>query len=176
MATGVAAFDAARWAAHVPRSLKMGPCMRRLATGLALAALTVSALAACASGPEAATTGTRPPVGKGPAGTDFGYWNRDAEGSVDQAFRSHITATYKVADTARAQKTLEADGFRCQDGNRPDGQPVPALECTRQVKVNEDVHAWSVQFWPSEPRPRARYTRTHVRDPLRNYDESPKRN
>jgi hypothetical protein len=115
-------------------------------------------------------------MGAGPAGTDFGYWNRDAEGSVDQAFRTHVAATYRINETARARANLEMDGFVCQDANRPDAQPAPELSCTRQFKLNEDVHAWSVQFWPSEPRPRARYTRTHVRDPLRNYDENSSRN
>lgn len=147
----------------------MGPSMRRVWAALALTVLA----GACAS---SGNVGARPPMGKGPAGTDFGFWNRDAEGSVDQAFRTHVAASFKVTETAKARATLEADGFACQDGNRPDAQPVAELSCTRQFKMNEDVHAWSVQFWPAEPRPRARYTRTHVRDPLRNYDENSSRN
>ena len=131
-------------------------------------------LGACAS--NNVIVGERPPIGRGASGTDFGYWNRDAEGSVDQAFRSHITATYKIGDAAKARANLTADGFSCQDGNRPDGAPVPDLECTRQFKLNDDVHAWSVRFWPNEPRPQARYTRTHIRDPFRSYDDSPGRN
>jgi hypothetical protein len=151
--------------------MSMGLSMKRMWAALALALM--AAAGACASG---GAGGARPPMGKGPAGTDFGYWNRDAEGSVDQAFRTHVAASYKMSEAAKARANLEADGFSCQDGNRPDAQPVPELSCTRQFKMNEDVHAWSVQFWPSEPRPRARYTRTHVRDPLRNYDENSSRN
>ncbi len=138
------------------------------------AALLAAVLGGCAS--SAGIVGERPPVGRGAAGTDFGYWNRDAEGSVDQAFRSHITSTYRIADAAKARAALETDGFSCVDGNRPEAQPVPDLECTRQFKLNDDVHAWSVRFWANEPRPQARYTRTHIRDPFRSYDDSPGRN
>jgi hypothetical protein len=66
---------------------------------------------------------------------------------------------------------LERDGFECKDGNRPDGRPVPALECLRQYERNEEVHAWSVQFWPDDREPRARYTRTHLRNPFAGPDK-----
>lgn len=131
-------------------------------------------LTACASS-QPDNGGPRPPEGPGRAGINFGYWNRDAEGSVDQAFRTFIVARYPAADLAKARKDLEADGFKCIDGNRPDGRPVPNLECTRLYKGGEDVHAWTVEFWPQEVRPKARYTRTHIRNPMKNYDSSPKR-
>lgn len=114
----------------------------------------------------ASTEGARPPQGTGPAGTDFGYWNRDAEGAVDASFRQFITSRYDEADLSRAQADLTTDGFTCRDGNRPDGRPVPALECTRLFELNDDVHAWTVEFWPRDNEPRARYTRTRIRIPI----------
>ncbi len=117
---------------------------------------------ACASG--GGSDGPRPPQGVGAGGTDFGYWRRDAEGAVDAAFRVFVTGKYDGGDTARAQTDLTADGFECQDGNRPDGRPVPELECIRVYQLNEDVHAWSVEFWPDEAEPRSRYTRTRIMD------------
>jgi len=142
----------------------------RLATRLAMAAAALVLAAGCSSGPQI-NGGPRPPQGPGAAGTDFGFWNRDAEGSVDSAFRTSVMRTYNVGDEAKAQKTLEADGFVCRDGNRPDGAPVPQLECTRLFKLGDDVHAWTVEFWAKDKEPRARYTRTHIRDPNRNYDD-----
>jgi hypothetical protein len=131
--------------------------------------------AGCGSRPlpvEAATANLpRPPQGKGPAGTDFGYWRRDAEGAVDAAFRAYVLGRYSGTDAVPARRDFETDGFKCRDGNRPDGRPVPTLECSRLYKLNEDVHAWTVEFWPSDAEPRARYTRTHIRDPSQDYDE-----
>jgi hypothetical protein len=134
--------------------------------GIAAAALTC----ACASGP-ALNGGPRPPQGAGPGGTQFGFWDRDADGAVDADFRSYITRAYNIGDEAKARATLETDGFKCQDGNRPDGRPVPALECERVYAVNDDVHAWTVEFWPKEREPRAHYSRTHIRDTLKNYND-----
>lgn len=127
------------------------------------------AVAACSSNPIQG--GPRPPQGAGPAGTQFGFWDRDAEGAVDASFRSYISRTYDAGDEAKAQAALEQDGFACRDGNRPDGRPVPALECERLYSVNNDVHSWTVEFWPGEREPRAHYARTHIRDTLRNYNE-----
>ena len=136
-----------------------------------LALVVVAALAfasACAS--DKITGGPRPPQGPGPAGTQFGFWNRDAEGAVDSSFRAYVTATYNAGDEAKARTRLEQDGFQCRDGNRPDGRPVPDLECERMYQLDDDVHAWTVRFWPNKKEPDASYTRTHIRDPLKNYD------
>jgi hypothetical protein len=135
---------------------------------LAIAFVASLMLAACAT---KVAGGPRPPQGSGPGGTQFGFWDRDAEGSVDLSFRTYILRTYNIGDEAKAQATLEKDGFQCRDGNRPEGRPVPQLECERLYQLNEDVHAWSVEFWANEREPRAHYTRTHIRDPLKNYDE-----
>lgn len=126
--------------------------------------------AGCAS-PRLAD-GPRPPQGLGPAGTDFGYWVRDAEGAVDSSFRMHIMSRWDIGQEAEARRVFETDGFDCQDGNRPDGRPVPNLECTRAYHLNDDVHAWTVEFWPNDREPRARYTRTHMRNPLINHDSA----
>jgi len=125
-------------------------------------------LAGCASD---AAVGARPPQGAGPGGTDFGYWNRDAEGAVDAAFRQFIQRAYNASDVARASQSLSSDGFSCKPGARPEGQPAPQSECVRLFKLNDDVHAWTVEFWAGEGEPRARYTRTHIRNPLVNYDD-----
>jgi hypothetical protein len=135
-----------------------------------LAALAL--LSACAS--DKIAGGPRPPQGPGPGGTQFGFWDRDAEGSVDAGFRSYISRTYNIGEEAKARATLERDGFRCLDGNRPDGRPVPQLDCERLFQLNDDVHAWTVEFWPNEREPRSHYTRTHIRDPLKNYDANKK--
>lgn len=140
----------------------------RLIVGIAAALLAT----ACATNPIQG--GPRPPQGPGPAGTQFGFWDRDAEGAVDAGFRAYITHAYNVGDEAKARTALEADGFSCQDGNRPDGRPVPALECERLYAVNEDVHAWTVEFWPAEREPRAHYARTHIRDTTKNYSDKRK--
>jgi hypothetical protein len=125
--------------------------------------------AACASAPG--DGGDRPPQGAGPAGTDFGYWNRDAEGAVDASFRQFVTRTYNAGDRDRAMAALTTDGFSCKPGERPEAQAAPQTECLRLFKLNDDVHAWTVEFWAGEGEPRARYTRTHIRNPLMNYDE-----
>lgn len=136
---------------------------------LAMAAVAVLALAsACAT--DKVAGGPRPPQGPGPGGTQFGFWDRDAEGSVDAGFRSYIMRTYNTGDEAKARTTLEKDGFSCIDGNRPDGKPVPQLECERLFQLNDDVHAWTVEFWANEREPRSHYTRTHIRDPMKTYD------
>ena len=83
------------------------------------------ALAACASS-NPIQGGPRPPQGAGPGGTEFGFWDRDAEGSVDADFRSYVTRAYTAGDAAKARTTLERDGFKCLDGNRPDGQFIHA--------------------------------------------------
>lgn len=137
----------------------------RLIVGIAAAVI----VTACATNPIQG--GPRPPQGAGPAGTQFGFWDRDAEGAVDADFRSYVTRVYNGGDEAKARKALEADGFNCLDGNRPDGRPVPQLECERVYAVNDDVHAWTVEFWPNEREPRAHYARTHIRDTSKNYND-----
>jgi hypothetical protein len=49
---------------------------------------------------------------------------------------------------------------------------VPELECERVYSVNDNVHSWTVKFWPNQPRPEAHYVRLHMRDPNRSYNES----
>lgn len=127
---------------------------------------------ACASGPQ--ISGPRPPQGPGPGGTQFGFWDRDADAAVDASFRAFITRTYNGGDEAKARTALETDGFKCQDGNRPEGRPVPALECERLFSDNEIVHTWTVEFWPSEREPRAHYSRIQRRDDLKERDEKHK--
>ncbi len=138
---------------------------------LALVVAAVLTLAAACASSNPITGGPRPPQGPGPGGTNFGFWDRDAEGSVDASFRAYISRTYNIGDEAKARATLEADGFKCLDGNRPDGRPVPELECERVYSVNDDVHAWTVAFWPNEREPTAHYSRTHIRDPMKNYND-----
>jgi len=135
----------------------------RLIVGIAAAVI----VTACSTNPIQG--GPRPPQGPGSSGTEFGFWDRDAEGAVDASFRTYVTRVYNAGDEDKARKTLEADGFGCRDGNRPDGQPVPVLRCERVYAVNDDVHAWTVEFWPNEREPRAHYARTHIRDTSRYY-------
>lgn len=137
----------------------------RLLLGLTAALLAT----ACASNPIQG--GPRPPQGAGPAGTQFGFWDRDAEGAVDADFRSYVTRAYNMGDEAKAQAALQTDGFTCRDGNRPDGRPVPKLECERIYAYDQDVHAWTVEFWGNEREPRAHYARTHIRDTTKTYKE-----
>ena len=133
--------------------------MRRVMAAVAA----IVAASACASGPQV-SGGSRPPQGPGPGGTDFGFWNRDAEGAVDVGFRMFISQTYDGGDEAKARVTLEKDGFTCRDGNRPDGRPVPVLECERVYQLDDDIHAWTVKFWPNQKEPESHYTRTHILD------------
>lgn len=143
--------------------------MKRILTSLVFAALA----AGCGSTPaNVGNSGPRPPEGVGPAGTDFGYWNRDAEGSVDQVFRSFIVARYPTLDQVKMKADLEKDGFKCNtsDGSTPGAQ----LACDRLYKEGEDVHDWSVEVFAGDKRPRAHYSRTHIRDPMRNYDAKTK--
>jgi hypothetical protein len=133
------------------------------------------ALAACAS-TAIQTGGPRPPQGPGPAGTNFGFWDRDAEGSVDQDFRQSIARTWRGGQEAEARKVFEADGFACKDGNRPEATAVPNLECERVFSEDDNVHSWTVRFWPNQPRAEAHYVRLHMRDPLKNYDEKKAKN
>ncbi len=139
---------------------------------LAFAAVLALGLAACASNEK--VHAPRPPQGPGPAGTEFGFWSRDAEAAVDAGFRSFISHRYQIGDVAKAQADLTKDGFECKDGNRPDGRPVPALECVRLYQSGDEISAWSVEFWPNDREPRAKYTRTYIRDPFLG-DESKKK-
>ncbi len=127
---------------------------------------------ACASGPQ--ISGPRPPQGPGPGGTQFGFWDRDADAAVDASFRAYITRTYNAGEEAMARTALETDGFKCRDGNRPEGRPVPALECERLYSDNQIVHTWTVEFWPGEREPRAHYSRIQRRDDLKEHDEKHK--
>ena len=136
----------------------------------ALSVFVVLALAsACAS---AAVSASRPPQGPGPGGTQFGYWDRDAEGSVDVEFRSYIMGAYNVGDELRAKATLEKDGFTCLEGAiRADGKPTAKLKCDRLYQLDDDIHSWTVEFWNGDSEPRAHYYRIHKRDPLKNYND-----
>jgi hypothetical protein len=130
--------------------------------------LTIAALAmlvSCASGPNI-DMGPRPPEGPGPAGTDFGYWNRDSDGSVDQAFRAFIFRRYDVKDAAQAKADLTKDGFTCEDAKGIDGKPGALLTCIRIYYRDDFYHTWSVEFWPQDREPRVHYTRTATRNPL----------
>ena len=96
---------------------------------------------------------------------------------LEPASQAFVEATSKPPflyelTPAEARKVLESDGFACKDGNRPDGAPVPVLECERVYSVNDNVHSWTVKFWPNQPRPEAHYVRLHMRDPNRNYNDS----
>ncbi len=140
---------------------------------MAAAAMLVLVGACASQQGVASSVGSRPPQGPGPGGTDFGFWNRDAEGAVDASFRSFIAGKYKPTDEKKARTDLERDGFTCRDGSqRVEGTAVPDLECTRLYKLYDDVHAWTVEFWPNDREPRAQYTRTHIRDRLQTYDDS----
>jgi hypothetical protein len=143
--------------------------MRRILWTCAAAAAALAA--GCAS---SSSLGDRPPEGKGPGGTDFGYWNRDMDGAVDAAFRRFITQRYDADDAAQARVDLEKDGFSCKDGNRPDGRPVPVLECARLYRRADTVYDWTVEFWAADSEPRARYQRTQFPDPLKSNEEKPK--
>ena len=141
---------------------------------LAVIAAALVMATACASGgaEKTANGGPRPPQGPGPGGTDFGYWNRDQEGAVDSAFRTFILSHYKPGDAAKAKPILEKDGFECKTASqRVEATAVPDLECTRLYKLYDDVHAWTVEFWPNGREPHARYTRTHIRDRMQTYDD-----
>ncbi len=132
-------------------------------------AMLAMALAACST-TVIQTGGPRPPQGPGPGGTNFGRWDIDAEGAVDQDFRRFINTRWQVGQQVEARKVLEQDGFACKDGNRPEATAVPDLECERVYSVNDNVHSWVVKFWPNQSRPEAHYVRLHMRDPLKNYN------
>jgi hypothetical protein len=151
----------------------LGGLTRGLDMRLALIAMALLLATGCASGGGLAHNGgARPPQGPGPGGTDFGYWNRDQEGAVDASFRRFIVSHYKAGDEARARPLLEKDGFNCVPGSqRVDATAVPDLECTRLYKLNDDVHAWTVEFYANGREPHARYTRTHIRDRMQTYDD-----
>ena len=61
-----------------------------------LAGIMLLAMAACST-TVINTGGPRPPQGPGPAGTNFGFWDRDAEGAVDQDFRRFIGYQFAYA-------------------------------------------------------------------------------
>ncbi len=140
--------------------------MRLVAVGIAVALMA----GACASDPLTGG-GPRPPQGPGPAGTQFGFWDRDADAAVDADFRSYITRTYNVGDEARAKATLTQDGFNCEDGA---GAGKPTLSCERLYRDNEIIHTWTVDFLSNEREPRAHYSRVQRRDDLRKAEEKRK--
>ena len=140
---------------------------------LAGMAIVAVALAACST-TMVQTGGPRPPQGPGPAGTNFGFWDRDAEGAVDQDFRRFIAGRWHGGQEVEARKAFEADGFTCQDGNRPDGDGGAELECERVYSEDDNVHSWMVKFWPNQDRPESHYVRLHMRDPNLNYNDKTK--
>jgi hypothetical protein len=67
-----------------------------------LAGVVLLAMAACAT-TVVNTGGPRPPQGAGPAGTNFGFWDRDAEGAVDQDFRRFISGRWQGGQEVEAR-------------------------------------------------------------------------
>ena len=99
-----------------------------------------------------------------------------AEGAVDQDFRRFINNKWRNGDETAARKVFETDGFTCKDGNRPEATAVPLLECERVYSIEDNVHSWTVRFWPNQERTEAHYVRLHMRDPMKNYDEKKTKN
>lgn len=143
--------------------------MKLVAVGIAVGLMA----AACASDPLTGG-GPRPPQGPGPAGTQFGFWDRDADAAVDADFRSFITRTYNVGDEARAKATLTQDGFNCTDGTGTAEKPGLRLSCERLYRDNEIIHTWTVDFVSNDREPRAHYSRVQRRDDLRKAEEKRK--
>jgi hypothetical protein len=143
--------------------------MKRVAVAIAVALMA----GACASDPSAGGGGPRPPQGAGPAGTQFGFWDRDADAAVDADFRSFITRTYSVGDEVRAKAALTQDGFNCTDGPGADGK-APKLSCERLYRDNDIIHTWTVDFVANDRAPRAHYSRVQRRDDLRKAEEKRK--
>lgn len=151
--------------------------MRILVTVLALIALTACATGAPAPAAPAAREGlspagkvkdlspppspsadnTAPAEGVSRSGVDFGPWRSNPDAAA-KAFAASVARLLPAGATpAQVKDKLAGEGFNCRYGNRPDGAPVPAMDCRRGAFERQCGHDWVVELWkPGEP-VRARY-------------------
>jgi hypothetical protein len=103
---------------------------------------------------------TAPPEGKAQGGLDFGRWRSANPETNLSAFTAEIA---RIAPPGTSRISVEArmlaNGFDCRDGNRPDGRPVPLLECHRGALEAGCATDWTVEVWSAEPTPKARFSR-----------------
>lgn len=118
-------------------------------------------MAACAgSGPApdapAAPAPGGPPEGRGQSGIDYGAWRSRDPDARAKAFAAAVAQRFPVAiEAERLAGALALDGYQCRDGNRPEAQPVPTLECRLEAMDQGCAIDWVVSLWPDDPRPRA---------------------
>lgn len=136
--------------------------MAKSIAGWAGMAAMAAALAACASRPlppvppAPAALMTAPPEGAGPTGLNYGAWRSASTESQAAQFADEIARLYPApVDAAALRAGMEAEGFQCRDGNRPEARPVPALECRREALDKSCAIDWTVELWPQAVEPRA---------------------
>lgn len=150
--------------------------MRRFLIGLALVAL--SACATPAAGPAApardglspagkvkdlkappapSSDPTAPPEGATKSGVDYGAWRTNPD-AAQAAFAASIARLLPAGATPdQVRNLLAGEGFNCRDGNRPDGAPVPLMDCRRGAFERQCGHDWVVELWKAGEPMRARY-------------------
>jgi hypothetical protein len=125
------------------------------------------ALGACAgpgprepTPPDVALPGAQangPPEGEGQSGLDYGAWRALDPDARSRRFAEAAAKRFpQDLEPERLAGALQLDGFSCRDGDRPDAQPVPELECRLEAMHQGCAIDWVVELWPGEPAPRAR--------------------
>jgi hypothetical protein len=107
--------------------------------------------------PSPSADNTAPAEGLSRSGIDFGPWRSNPE-AAEKAFTASIARLLPPgARPAQVKDKLAGEGFNCRDGNRPDGAPVPAMDCRRGAFERQCGHDWIVELWKPGEAVRARY-------------------
>jgi hypothetical protein len=151
--------------------------MRKLFTVLAVVALSACATSTTVPNAPAARDGvtpagkvkdlrpppspnadnTAPAEGISRSGVDFGPWRSNPD-AAEKAFAASIARLLPPGATpAQVKDKLAGEGFNCRDANRPDGAPVPLMDCRRGAFERQCGHDWVVELWKPGEAVRARY-------------------
>jgi hypothetical protein len=108
--------------------------------------------------PPPITDPAQPPQGVGKSGLNFGSWKSGNPDELSAAFGAEAAKRFPAGrDLLGARAALELDGFQCRDANRPDGRPVPQLECRLGVMERQCGMDWTVEIWSASEAAKGRF-------------------
>jgi hypothetical protein len=107
--------------------------------------------------PPAGASAGWPPEGRSASGLAFGNWRGGDPGRLAPAFAQEIRTRMNGKALGAIRADLEANRFECRDANRPDGRPVPDLECRLGVMERDCNHEWWVVVERAGAEPLAGY-------------------
>lgn len=102
--------------------------------------------------PTGSSTGqTAPPQGAGATGLDFGQWRGADPVTYAPAFQARVRERYAGRERAAIKSDLEANGFRCEDGER--------LDCRVEIMEQQCAVDWYVVLERNRAEPVAGFDR-----------------